>query len=114
MRLRGSGLDAQASLLDADSRVDFFHRLAGVGGASHRTGDVEQQAQAVGAQAVLQGQGQIAALRAHAGSQEPQVGGGFANPAQRFGLGCANHQAYIVVLVPRLRHAGDCYEKAFA
>jgi len=45
----------------------------------------------------------VAALCAHAGCQDPQVGGGSAHAAERFGVGCAHHQPHVAQQVPFLR-----------
>ncbi len=70
-------------------------------------GDVEQQAFAVRAQTQAQGCLQVAALGAHTGDEEPQVGGEAADAGERLGLGGAHHHADVVAGVPGLRQAGD-------
>jgi len=81
----------------------FVGGAAGVGGTGDGARDRHQQPQPVPAPARLERGGKVAALCAHAGCQDPQVGGGGAHAAERFGVGCAHHQPHVAQQVPFLR-----------
>jgi len=75
--------------------------------------DRQEHPQSIRAQARAEGRFQIAALCAHAGGEEPQIGRGLTYPFERVYLRRADNQPNIPFLVPCLGEVGDIFVERY-